>query len=390
MDHEANLFNFLQINKVSAKDAEFTHVLMGPPFGKYCIDNQDLQLFYELYDNYMNNGGIGNFHIAEMPTDIGPLIIDLDFEQHTNIRKYNNNHIKEFIKLCYDVILKYYGDLADTKTYIFEKEVPTHKKIKDTEFWKDGIHIIFPNLRTSKIIRAEIINDIKQLTHEKKIFDDITTKEVVDSHVLHVPWLLHGSIKTSGNVYRLTRRYKSPTDIPKTNFHTFKSQKFSIRQFKDLFEIPLAISPEEIKMINNKYNKIIDSSVSDKSIISNKTTILNISDAELAKQLIEILSPKRAQNYNDWISVGWVLKNIDDNLFDTFILFSKRDKLKYDYDACRKIWNSKPSHGNKLTIRSLMWYAKSDNEEMFNKIIDEFQCYQNIQIDNSDIIHIEI
>jgi P4 family phage/plasmid primase-like protien len=90
---------------------------------------------------------------------------------------------------------------------------------------------------------------------------------------------------------------------------------------------------------------------------------------EIAKKMANILSPKRASDYNSWIRVGWALHNIDYSLLDTYIKFSKKCQSKYQPGCCEKIWRESRNSG--LTINSLYWWANEDNPKEYNIILRE-------------------
>ena len=101
-------------------------------------------------------------------------------------------------------------------------------------------------------------------------------------------------------------------------------------------------------------NKGIDNTTN-----TNIETIVPISredEFRKAKFLVSLLSDERAENYNDWIRVGWALHNTDRGLFQVWVDFSKRCPSKFDEKHCEKLWNNmKPG----LTIRSLQsWLRK--------------------------------
>ena len=45
---------------------------------------------------------------------------------------------------------------------------------------------------------------------------------------------------------------------------------------------------------------------------------------EKAMKMTEILLPKRAHNYHEWLRVGWALHNTHRSLIDTWIQFSRQ------------------------------------------------------------------
>ena len=96
----------------------------------------------------------------------------------------------------------------------------------------------------------------------------------------------------------------------------------------------------------------------------NKTTD---EDLVLTKKLVlECLSYNRAENYEDWIKLGWCLRNIDYRLLDTWIEFSKVGSAFVDGE-CETLWN-KMKEGT-LTIGTLKYWCQIDNKIKYDELI---------------------
>jgi hypothetical protein len=106
--------------------------------------------------------------------------------------------------------------------------------------------------------------------------------------------------------------------------------------------------------------KKIEESETDTETINSDNTI-NEEKIELLKALIDCLTPYRCDTYDDWISVGMILKNegADESLFH---YFSKKSN-KYDEEHTTYKWNSFKRSG--LTIGTLHKYAQEDNLNMY-------------------------
>jgi P4 family phage/plasmid primase-like protien len=88
----------------------------------------------------------------------------------------------------------------------------------------------------------------------------------------------------------------------------------------------------------------------------------------IARKLISILSKHRADNYQDWIRVGWLAKAISDGLLDSWIEFSKTS-YKFVDGECEKLWNTMRTDGNTLGMGTLRRWAKQDNPQAYNTIV---------------------
>ena len=110
--------------------------------------------------------------------------------------------------------------------------------------------------------------------------------------------------------------------------------------------------------------------------MTNDLAHLNIEkDMTEAKELIKFLSPSRASNYNEWMSVGYVLYNISGGSREALNLWcdwSSQDE-KYNETQCIDIWETKISLRNKPTIGTLVYYAKQDSRELYQKYINKRQ-----------------
>jgi len=84
-------------------------------------------------------------------------------------------------------------------------------------------------------------------------------------------------------------------------------------------------------------------------------------DDEIVVELLNALSPKRWDNYSDWIQIGMILfnSNISLEVWDKF----SRCSTHYEYGVCAKFWRS--FNKRNLTIRSLWKLVKEDDPATF-------------------------
>ncbi len=80
-------------------------------------------------------------------------------------------------------------------------------------------------------------------------------------------------------------------------------------------------------------------------------------DIDWALSYLTALSPCRADDYNEWCSVGMILKSIDDSLLYEWENWS-RQSSKYKPGECQKKWKS--FKGNGVGIGTLAHWAKQD------------------------------
>lgn len=91
-------------------------------------------------------------------------------------------------------------------------------------------------------------------------------------------------------------------------------------------------------------------------------------DQDLVKKLVECLSVKRADDYGDWLNVGFCLYCISPECLDLWVEFSKKSD-KYEEGVCEKHWGKMSKKG--MSIGTLKYWAKLDNEKQYKKVIEE-------------------
>ena len=84
----------------------------------------------------------------------------------------------------------------------------------------------------------------------------------------------------------------------------------------------------------------------------------NWTEEEWARSYLNALSPSRADDYEDWRSVGMALHSVSDSLMDEWDRWSSRSP-KYKAGECAKKWQSFKSSG-KVSIGTLAHMAKQD------------------------------
>jgi len=246
------LIKFLKKHKVDNKtDNEYSHVSMGFPFGKFNIVGEDLEEFYNLYVKCINKF---NMYIAEKSIDISPFIIDIDFVQKSSYRKYNFNNIIELLSISNKIIQKYYQTTqTELISVILEKNAPTSK----LNNYKDGFHIIYPFIASSKKIRLMMLDDICNLAKSQMLFNDLELlndlDDIIDKHVVNVPWLMLGSKKPNGFIYNITSIIKNLQKIYYSHVPLINMVKFlSNHKFANSQEKKLIIETNNFNNINNE------------------------------------------------------------------------------------------------------------------------------------------
>lgn len=415
-----------------------THTSINEPKGSWHIPDAFLEDFYKLYVQTYYNYNI-NIHLTEKHKDVSPILIDLDFKYNNNnkIRKFDNNFIKEIIKLYNKIIKDIFIDVKDEmlESYVLLKDEPIlNNNNKINEYYKDGIHIIYPNLvikcEYQKWIRYDLLNNYN--IELKEIFKNFkcnnSLEDIFDEKVIFdTNWQLYGSLKPNNTKYKLKYIYDINCNLIKN-----KLLESNIENELKLVKLFSIRNKTETKLIINNENKKMDKWINSskvKEIIKKQHNSLNsikyscksdkrnISDLMIFGQsgqefhlkyiedLVGCLSEKRADSYNNWFLTGILLHNIDYRLLQTWIIFSKKS-LKFKDGECEMMWETLPTYINKndtnnnkeLNIGSLIHWCKEDNINKYNEIINKHYksiegplnklLYNSISLGHTDIANV--
>lgn len=414
---------------ISEKGNTYTHTKIGSKeLGIYgnIYNIQNLGEFYEKYYNYVFVSGNKEYLTEKQLIEDGPLLIDIDmrYDQSVKERKHTNEHIIDLINIIAYKLSEIYNIKNDElPVYVMQKDNVNILENKT----KDGIHIIF-GIKCHKaiqmLVRESILEDVKESWDDLPLTNE--TEDLIDEAVVKgtVNWQVYGSRKPDNEQYKLTNYYTLIFD-KEENQWTTKTNNITKFVIKDnLFKLSARYNNHVSFELNEEYkekfdlykNKLfnkekkftklkllddIDLNYYDYSKISNMQTLdslieklfedITASDYEL-KEIHEFtlsLSDKfyGPNSYNNWIRVGWALKNKNKKLFLTWLKMSTQSKefnwfeVPKFYDMWKTFDENNPDG---LSERSIMYWLKNENIKEYNKIRkDTISFYIEQTIDKS-------
>ena len=419
-------FKTFLLNNKSQKGENFTHTRIGDKKldiygGSYNIDDNKNVEFSELYYEHVFINNQQEYLTERQFIEDGPLLVDLDlrFDNSIKTRQHTREHIIDLIILYANKLTEIFKIEDSTKIKIYVLEKPNINIQEDKV--KDGIHLIFnikmhkaEQVLLRKLVMKEINNmwdNISFINNYEEIFDEGVTRGFVN-------WQMYGSQKPGNERYELSYCFDinyyleednwsiKQQDIKefnknlKKNLHLLsarnrENQRFEIKnesKLKEIEEIKKTLSNRDSKKMPATLTTNIDINLFDLSKINNQTMLDELVDKfieEIAIAEYEIkethqftmVLPKSYYSegsYNNWIRVGWALKNTHEKLFLTWMKFSSQSKT-FDfseipnYYAMWKSFNFKNQDG--LTNRSIMFWAKTDNLTEYQAIRQETISY---------------
>jgi P4 family phage/plasmid primase-like protien len=398
-DHE--LSKFLSNRRTQSKDPSFT--AMGKEIkGKWLIEEKDSEHFYNLLNDYLFVKKGRALSIVEQPrlNESKPLMIDLDFHypvENNLVRTFSKSNIFEFCK-----------DIGESTITLFEASNPilrffvTMRKEpyidSKKQFNKDGIHIMCPDMTLLNEKQKALRNYVLQENYLATAFENTgynnKDKEVYDESMTRKQgWLPYGESKPNVPPYLLAYVFTLNTEDNTWNEEPI--DKYSSRELIELLSIRYNIEDDtnDVKEgYQQLYNELITPEIEEEETKDTmqpqvvpinilKECMINSSEKEqidlISRLVLECLNKTRADSYDDWMRLGWALHNIEasEQMFNLWMEFSSFSP-KFKHNDMRQTHKNfqrmrQDGDGPRLTERSLHKWAKHDNPELYQKIIDE-------------------
>jgi P4 family phage/plasmid primase-like protien len=373
----------LNENRTAKGMSDFTHVSMGGITfpGKFNFSDSNKRDKLAKYLAQANENGV-IFSIAEKLQNYAPIMIDIDLRYPKDSVKtdfedmdhlYDDNMIINIVDY-YKEAIKNYLNVSDNELqcFIFEKEKYGYKSGEAS----DGIHMIFPYIVANNKVRHLIFKYVNDKVTDEETFSMYSNfSSVLDDKIITTnPWLMYGCAKPNGEPYKLTRIFDVENDEIELgtvgkNVDIIKLLSMRDKRWDEDNATPYDDDYDEDK-INELYTEHF-SYGGDKDDPTDMYELIPDDKLDLidkAMKMTELLSSKRADNYFEWLRVGWALHNTHRCLIDTWVQFSKRSR-KFCDGECEKLWASMKDDG--YTIRSLMLWAKEDSLEEYKIFIKE-------------------
>lgn len=369
------------------KGQPYTHTSIANPQISIHVPQEKSAEFNAVYTKAMVMGA--SLHMTEKPTDPSPMRADLDYrfvlpESKEVVRRYTSDDVQRILRFYFDTLSTYIDAPAEAWTaYVMEKPEPTEYRGKV----KDGIHIVWPDLVVSHtfqhLVRKKMLDCAQEMFAGMTLcntYEDIIDQAIIDKN----NWQMYGSHKPESSSYRVTSVYRYypsesrleelpvPTAEEELTFVSLFSMRHKdsgsvkvkddkVAEFDDYVRLVLPTMDERKK--SKLHSQIFGKS------LNHTRNFVSDEELTLARQLVaECLSPKRAENYEEWIKVGWTLRNIDYRLLDAWMDFSKCSS-KYIEGECNGLWDK--MRIDTLGMGTLRWWASLDNPMKYNEILDQ-------------------
>ena len=418
------------VNQKGTKGQPCTHTRipdgsLGVQGGSWFIPDDKYVEFYNLYVNKVFANKKQEY-LTEKQHENGPLLIDLDFRYSVEIdeRQHTEEDVDTFIQSLFEKIEKVFSVENDTQisVYVFEKD---NVNALDN-VTKDGIHIMTDlgmDVTCKNLIRNMMIEELPKIWNHLPIIN--TWGDVVDEAVIcgKNNWQMIGSRKPGHEAYKMVNQYKCTfiNNIEGWKFEELGEEfdyhenyySLSCRSMQTVkLDFNPEIKPQYDNIFNMKKNKSFMKKKKPSRSVKSVHEIQNEEDIEYLMDSIKndetlynihkftMALPESYYgpgSYNNWIRVGWALKNEDEKLILTWIVFSlKSENTDYsDIDELVDRWDGFERYNEDgLSAKSIRFWVKQNNHEEYDKIYKESidyyiekTAYQNQEYDLTEVLY---
>ena len=394
-----SLNEFLREMK-APNDPTHTHVSMGTPMGVYSFGSK-MKEFWRIYSNTLSQNN--PVYLAENPGKETPILVDIDLRVKKSIllkedelrpHLYTDKQVKEVVN-AYQQAINEVVDFSNVDvdkqnasfTCILLEKKPYETEIAGEKYIKNGFHLHFPKLFLDKKVQeVYIIPKVKEKING--LFENIGAKDFIDSNVLNVHWLIHGSKKHSTSTpYKATKCFlKDVKEVTlEEGLSDYVCNKYPGETIEDV---------DCRNNVNNMLPRILSIFLYDRAdtyfynpkpsittplikifemVKSRRKQYANDSVEKMlqeAQTLLSMIKSSRADDRHTWLNFGyclWQISGGDDDGFSLWLEFSDQSD-KFNESECLSLWSK--MRPNNYTIGTLKHYAKHDNPEEYEKMIN--------------------
>jgi len=391
------------VNQYAISDiSHITHTSLFSPKGKYNFGREGYTKFLTDYCEllHLNKGDIPN-GITEIPQSEIPIIVDIDLsvpeeEMGERTHLYDEDSVLNIIEKYHEILkLVIESELKPEHLIccLLEKEPYVKEYSNKKRVVKNGFHLHFPNLIVRKcdyenIIYPKVLKRISEmrLFDDLKVDDEVNYSQIMDNACFKNPWLIYGARKSPEmQPYKLTKIYDYELkqvhcnilkccDVKTSNGTRIVFKNNIEYYYPFIFSIHTTYNEREVLRV--KEDRVFTSS---SNVKSKKVNLVDIErtdeqiqeDIDVATQLLPMIGIWRAEEYGEWMQMGWALYNISDGRnegLDLWIEFSRQSD-KFEDGSCEQRWEKMEK--KYISIGSLCFYASQDSPTEYDNWKDE-------------------
>lgn len=407
---------------VTEKGDQRTNLISVSEKRTYCLPDGRVEEFFSILDECRKEGRLLHYSERQETADHSHsgIMIDFDRYQKSPAAEVNERHMCALVsKICR--ILVNILDVTEHETaagaiefHVFIIRKPAvvlqpQKHPGDAPVYKDGWHFLIPDLQVMKGVKKYLCEEIVAKNVLKNVFRDIDHMEepekMLDKMSASNPVHFLGNSKPGRIPYNLTSAYAITVFRDDEDVHRVPLDLAKLLDGKSpegapinltyetslLFSLPTVAGAKtwlrkrkckckqeyetKIQLVIEKTGGgiIADDDLKD---IENSVDILTIGNAEAKhlKNLLSIIDPSYASEYEKWFKVLCAIAHTNANYKPLAVWFSQRVPDKWSPHEVDRVW-AEALAGRfarvPVTKRSIIFWAKESSPQRFREIEKE-------------------
>jgi P4 family phage/plasmid primase-like protien len=407
MSYSSELYALLKENYVH--EFFFTHVSLIHPRGKYSLGRSVLSRFWTLYSKVIQANEVA-LGLAESPQPYSAVIVDVDLKFFIEFDPpagniYPQSFIDALIRIYQDVLREVVRDISEIQLHCVVLEKPKYRSSDHEQHYKNGFHLHFPWIFLSRVDQEIVIlprvrQRMAQNAHglldgfnalSSQLVNVKTVTDLIDAAAFKNAWLLYGSRKDEHqDTYRISRivtadqrtlsveeaflsyviydEEEERIPLNTSNLHVHLPRILSIhpygRAVSEVRTDVVSTSPELLQYVRKPVLAPVPEDTRDDDAVAE--------DLAVVKKILPFLGVHRADDRNNWMTVGWAIFNLSrgsDEGLDLWLTFSRRSH-KYNEARCLYEWSHMEDR-KRITLGTLVFFAKTDSPEAYQAYLFE-------------------
>jgi len=397
----ANIKKLLKTNRV---DGMFhSHVSMSSPKGKFAFNRQTLEEFYEHYQSAIKElcstsssfasgetSNCNSFSIAEKSQEYLPVLGDIDLKRQSADGTISHLYTSKIVKFIIEAYQKVINEIVSDVTpeelnCVFLAKEPYTIASGEETYIKHGFHLHFPSVFIDKNTqRNHLFPKIKKIVSESKLFEHLgyaDSGDAVDDCPYKNPWLMYGSKKGGEQHKPYLVKYIFNSELKKITLEdAFKNYKIyddrehlidirgKVEEYlpRILSIVPYGRKTKEVKPSLVKYN---EKKIEERNTRKERTEQADPdSTLETAQLLLNMLSEVRAEKYDDWTTIAWILHSTFEGSIEAKDLWKEwagNCSDKFNEEEHDTFWDRIQDRDDGVTMGTLRHYASVDNPKAY-------------------------
>ncbi len=404
--------------------------LMNKVNSCFNIPDNKINKFMQLIENCRKKSIV--MRISEKQKDPSGIVLDFDIYQDKDYSQLNLEILQNLVSGLVGLLTQMLK-MPNAKDSIVVG-ITTKPKVKyqeEEKYYKDGIHILIPGVKVSKLFKKLFIKKIIETELLEQVLSDVeptskvngkkyTRTDYLDTNSAHIPVFFLGSLtsfKKTAKAYSLKYVFNvtyngklenkiNVADIsssflsnPENNLcHEF-SVNWEGKTIKKQVYAPKDDCMLEINKISNEINKEFGEETAKNFGEVSMYSIHDVYYREV-KELLDILNVRRSIQYTEWFDVLCILANLSPSYKSLGEYFSRKAGESFDLAGFEENWDKaiRYKYKKNSNMGELHNLAKLDNEPRYRQVISQFvqnminemiyEPYKQGQLGHSDVAKI--